>query len=510
MKQITKQTALYTGVASLATLAAVNVAAGRSAHAQGAPGGRPQRDPAQRQPGGDFFGPGGPPRFGPGGPGGRGGPFAQQQKILKQFDKDGTGWLNNAERKAARAFLQQSQANGQGGPGFGPPRGFGGRGNQEPARPGPRVSMSDAKSYPTASLYEPTVLRTFFLEFENADWEKELAEFRNTDVEVPATLTVDGKKYPNVGVRFRGASSYFMVSEGYKRSLNISVDMADSKQRVYGHRTLNLLNSNGDPTFMRAAIYSHIARKYLPAPRANLAKVVINGESWGIYGNAEQFNKDFVKEHFSNAKGIRWKVPGNPGGGGGLIYQGEDPEAYKRQYEIKTDDPKEAALGWKELIALCRTLEQTPPARLEQALESILNVDGALRFLAVENVLINSDGYWTRASDFSLYRDENGKLHVIPHDMNEGMEPAGGGPGGPGGPGGFRAGGPGGPGGFGPGGPGGFGPGGPGGPGGFGGPRGQGGPGGPGAGQRPQLGRAPGGPRPGQGGFGPGVPGGAG
>jgi hypothetical protein len=38
-------------------------------------------------------------------------------------------------------------------------------------------SPADVKNYPEAPLYEALVLRTFFLEFENPDWEKELAEF---------------------------------------------------------------------------------------------------------------------------------------------------------------------------------------------------------------------------------------------------------------------------------------------------------------------------------------------
>ena len=56
-----------------------------------------------------------------------------------------------------------------------------------------------------------------FLEFENADWEAELADFNNTDVEVPAMVTVDGKTYPHVGVHFRGMSSFFTVRAGSKR-----------------------------------------------------------------------------------------------------------------------------------------------------------------------------------------------------------------------------------------------------------------------------------------------------
>src|SRR5690606_6214559 len=44
--------------------------------------------------------------------------------------------------------------------------------------------------------------------------------------------------------------------------------------------------------------------------------------------------------------------------------------------------------------------------------------------------LINSDGYWTRASDYTLYRDRDGRFHLVPHDMNEAFRGAGG-PGGP-------------------------------------------------------------------------------
>ena len=43
----------------------------------------------------------------------------------------------------------------------------------------------------------------------------------------------------------------------------------------------------------------------------------------------------------------------------------------------------------------------------------------ALKFIALDNALINNDGYWTRASDYSIYEDSNGKFHIIPHDFNE-------------------------------------------------------------------------------------------
>ncbi len=361
--------------------------------------------------------------FGPGGPGGRGGPGQQQVKLLEKFDKDGDGVLNAAERKAAREYLaSNSQGRGRGGRG-----GFGRGGNAEPAAPGPQLKASDVKVYGNEPLYDVNVLRTLFLEFEDPDWEKEMAEFYHTDVEVPAKLTVDGKVFKPVGVKFRGASSFFSVPEGRKRSLSIGINLTDDEQRLGGYRTLNLLNAHQDPTFLRTALYMHIARQYIPAPKVNYMRVVINGESWGPYVNSEHFNSDFVNEWFGTTKGARWKVPGSPMGRGGLNYLGEDAAAYKRIYEIKSkDDPK----AWADLIRLCKTLSQTPAEQLEKALEPQLDIDGALKFLALDKALINNDGYWVRMSDYSIYQDVKGKFHVIPHDANETLQAPEGGPGG--------------------------------------------------------------------------------
>ncbi len=411
------------------------------------------------------FGPGGPPPFGFGGPGGPRGPMGQNRMLVDDFDKDGDGRLNREERQAARKELQgQRQQRGLGGRrgfggrggfrpprdgqppeqgqrerdserpegfgppgpfgprgGFGPPGGFGGREDREPPKPGPKLSPVDVPPIADAPLYDSQVLRTLFLDFENADWEAELADFNNTDVEVPARLTVDGQSYPDVGVHFRGMSSFGMVGEGSKRSLNLSLDFVERKQRLYGYKTLNLLNAHEDPSFLHTVLYLHIARNYLPAPKANFVKLAINGESWGVYVNAQQFNKEFLAENFPSAKGARWKVPGSPGGDGGLRYLGEEVDEYKRRYQMKSND---GAKAWKDLIALCRTLSQTPTGELEQALGPILDLDGALWFLALDNVLVNRDGYWIRASDYNLFRDENGQFHVIPHDVNETFQPA--------------------------------------------------------------------------------------
>ena len=390
--------------------------------------------PGRFGPGG--FGPGG---FGPGGPGrgGPGGPRREERKILKQFDKDENEWLDETERAIARKEVQAQQTSG-GGRAFGgrggPGRGRPGRGRpgaeQATPKAGPQIATGDVEVYPDKALYDTSIMRTLFLEFENDDWEVELEDFHGTDVDVAATLIVDGKTYPQVGVHFRGMSSYDHVPRGRKRSFNVSLDMANEDQRLYGYKTLNLLNCNGDPSMMSTVVYSHIANQYIPTPKANFVQVVVNGESWGSFVNVQQFDKTFAREAFGKSKGTRWKASGSPNADGGLRYLGDDLQEYKQRFEMKSNDGNKA---WTALVELCRTLNETPTEDLQAALEPMLDIDGTLKFLALDNALVNSDGYWTRASDYGLFLDASGKFHLVPHDMNEAFALSRRGPGGPGG-----------------------------------------------------------------------------
>lgn len=354
----------------------------------------------------------------PGGPGAR-----EDLAVVKEFDKDGNGWLDAEERKAAREFVASRASSGRGGFG-GRGRGGFGRGGMAAGSPGPRVDVASVTTVPASvPFYAPDTVRTLFFEFENADWEQELATFKDTDVEVPATMIVDGRRYDNVGMRFRGNSSFTMVPEGLKRSFNVTVDFVADGQNVLGFRTLNLLNGMNDATMMRGALFQEIAGHYVPAARANFVQVVVNGESWGIYTNLEQINRDFVADRFNGENGVRWKVPGSPGSRAGLEYMGDDLAPYKRLFEIKNKDNRRS---WEALVNLTKILNTTPLEQLEAALAPVLDVDGALKFLALDNVLVNSDGYWTRGSDYYLYLDESGRFHVIPGDTNETFSSGGG------------------------------------------------------------------------------------
>ena len=297
--------------------------------------------------------------------------------------------------------------------------GFGGGRGFAAASPGRALSPDDVQQYPDESLYDLTTLRTIFLQFENDDWENELAAFNNTDVEVPATAIVDGQSYPEVGVHFRGASSFMFVPAGSKRSLNLAFDFVDDDQRLLDYRTLNLLNATSDPTFVRAMLYTHIAQQYQPTPKMNYVRVVINGESWGVYLNAQQ-----VQPETSSATGLATPTARD----GEFLAARADAEASStlartpRRTRASTVSGRGTTRNrGQHSIELCRVLNETPAEGLEAALAPLLDIDGVLQFLALDVALANSDGYWTRASDYNLYRAPNGQFHVVPHDINEGL-----------------------------------------------------------------------------------------
>jgi len=325
--------------------------------------------------------------------------------MVERYDADGDGRLDRAERDLARGRSATAISSA------------GATSGSDASAAESSVNPDDVEIYGEEPLYAPEVLRTLFIDFERGDWESELEYFYGTDVEIPATITVDGQEYADVGLHFRGNTSFNNVPAGWKRGLNLSFDFVDEEQRLLGYRTLNLLNGFGDPTFLRQVLYLRIANEYYPAPKANFVRVVINGEDWGIYVNVQQFNSDFTREA-ADSNEARWHIPGSFQSRGGLEYLGPTEAPYRSEYEIRNKDEPES---WQQLIELTRVLNQTPPDQLVAALEPLFDIDGALRYLAVDNALLNSDGYWSRNSDYSIFLDEDGRMHVTNYDANEAL-----------------------------------------------------------------------------------------
>jgi spore coat protein CotH len=144
----------------------------------------------------------------------------------------------------------------------------------------------------------------------------------NSGEELSGTLTYQGQVYEQVGVSFKGQTSYSQTNGEEKKSFNIRMDAAVAGQDLDGYDVLNLNNCFDDPSFLREFIYLYLIRHEIPAANAAFVELVINGESWGLYPMVEQIDGGFIKEWFLSNDGSRWRADvattqGGPGGPGG-------------------------------------------------------------------------------------------------------------------------------------------------------------------------------------------------
>jgi len=264
------------------------------------------------------------------------------------------------------------------------------------------------------NLYDQSKVLKLELRFSQPDYWQQLEDNSrgDNDIDIPATLIVDDtEQLNNVGVRFKGHSSLRMG--GDKKPFNISIDSFQNNQLLWGYKTINLNNGFKDPTFVREIIGYDIFRKYIPAPKANYARLYINGEYHGIYTSVQQINRGFIGEWFEDTGGNLYK--GDPRGN--LRWRGSDVSGYDRDYELKTNTKTN---DWSGLIKMIDVLNNTPSGQFENEIAKYLNVDEALWYIALCNILVNLDSYIGSGHNHYLYNDpKTGRFHIFPWDLNE-------------------------------------------------------------------------------------------
>ena len=172
-------------------------------------------------------------------------------------------------------------------------------------------------------LYDDTVYRTMEIVFDDANWNQQLRNNWETndatgeDIYVVADLIVydspedtTGITYPDVGVQYKGNSSYWFV-DGLKKPYKITMDAFVEDQELYGHSKVTLNNGVWDPTKIREVIAYKIIGEFMPAPRANLVFVrsgtAGNVQDIGVYTNVERVNKNSWTSTLITIMGIATK-----------------------------------------------------------------------------------------------------------------------------------------------------------------------------------------------------------
>ncbi len=251
----------------------------------------------------------------------------------------------------------------------------------------------------------------------------EILEFDNrySNYEYPATfIFVKGEKrdtLEHIGFRLRGNTS----RDSQKRSFKVSFNTFVQGREYHGLDKLNLNGEHNDPSIIRSKLSWDIFKRFdVPAPRANHVELYINEEYFGLYINVEHIDDEFVQDRFEGEEGNLYKNlwPAD------LSYISEDPDDYKwspewtdrRVYDLKTNTEED---DYSDLASLISFLEHSDPSEFENQIEDYINVDGVLRWMAIDVLTGNWDNYWYNQNNYYLYFNTiDQRFEFIPYDYD--------------------------------------------------------------------------------------------
>ena len=279
-------------------------------------------------------------------------------------------------------------------------------------------------------FFDRGTLRTLELTFSQPDWEDQLRDNKKAglQVQIPADLVVDGVLYPNVGVRYKGNSTYWLRANGQKAPFNIDLKAFGVDQEVLGSSKIILNNQWSDTSLMREVVAYRVLNEFTPSARANFIKLVINGDNYGIYTNVEHIGGKFTQRWFGNEDGFRYKAvpPDNwedtivtPPPLRDLALQdlSFSLSRAERAYELKNreTDP----LHHLDVLTAIDVLNNTLSVDLLETLNPLLDTDQAIWHLALNNAICSLDAYYDSGRNYYLYHDsKHDRLSVIPWDYN--------------------------------------------------------------------------------------------
>uniref|UniRef100_UPI000FD75FDD CotH kinase family protein n=1 Tax=Paenibacillus xylaniclasticus TaxID=588083 RepID=UPI000FD75FDD len=223
-----------------------------------------------------------------------------------------------------------------------------------------------------------------------------------------ATVEYNGIKLDNVGIRTKGNLSLRAVvgmSDSERYSLKLSFDEYISSQTLMGLTKINLNNNYSDATYMREFLTYELAEMMgLPTPKYSYVNVYVNGELKGFYLAVEQIGESYLERHFGNSYGALYK--GIMGNGSDLMYKGDKESDYpglSRKSEKSNGDV---------LIDMIKELNNGTDY------ESVLNIEHALGYIALNAVTVNTDSYiGGNKQNYYLY-ENNGIFSILPWDYN--------------------------------------------------------------------------------------------
>ena len=217
---------------------------------------------------------------------------------------------------------------------------------------------------------------------------------------VNASVTIDGHRFANVGLRKKG----FIGSQSQTRpSLKLKLNHVDKKGGIEGLTNLTLNNNKQDGSLVNQFLgYGLFNAAGSPAPRCSFARVTLNGKNLGIYSHVETVRKPIIKRTMGNDRGT--------------LYEGtvvDFREGWEGSFEKKFGSDKRGRPMIKRLIEVLEGDSEGEEFVAE--LGELVDLEAFYKFWAMEGLLGFWDGYSGNQNNYFVYfNPENGKFHFMP------------------------------------------------------------------------------------------------
>ena len=271
---------------------------------------------------------------------------------------------------------------------------------------------------PLDDFYRADVVQSIYLQVAEHDRQRMLAALPER-IYVPASFRWRDVARDKVAIRFKGNSSS-QPNQQHKRSYLIKFDEYNKDVRFFGLRRVSFDNGVQFGSLFSETIITDILRDQdISTHRCNYAKVYLNGEYQGVYVNVERIDESFIKHHLGGGSGPLFKVD-EGGPGCNLQFLGNDPSAYKRTFEPKSDAAKNE---WARLVEFIRLINQAEPGNFAAKLKATMELDDFLRITAV---MLLSGAFdqltgWNPHNYFLYYDPNRDRWRYLPWDLDVGF-----------------------------------------------------------------------------------------
>lgn len=240
---------------------------------------------------------------------------------------------------------------------------------------------------------------------------------------VDVTLKFNGKTWKNVGFRLKGNSTLRTAWQTgiYKLPFRLNFDEFEDKypattdQHFFGFEELSFSPGAKDPSLIREKAASDIFRLAgIPCAQTAFYRVSIDFGSGlrycGVYTGIELPDDHMIKQQFGEEKGNIYKPESNLASFNISLFEKKNNETTADYSDVQ------------QLVTILNSPTRTgAPAQWRSQLEAVFNVNHFLKYLAINNGMVNWDSYGVMAHNFYLYNHSVQKLTWIPWDHNEAL-----------------------------------------------------------------------------------------